>query len=407
MKLISADFIITCNEKFEILQDFAILFDKKILKIANKNELLKEYPNIERIECDKNSIILPSFANPHTHLEFSSNTTTLKYGDFMLWLNSVIKNRETLTQNCKIECIEKALNDMLKSGITSIGAISNYLFDLMPCVNSPIKVTYFNEVIGSKPEMLDMLFQDFLDRFNYSCTFNSDNFKATIAIHSPYSAHPILIKKVLEIAKKENLIVSTHLLESQTERDWLDKSEGDFVEFFKNFLNQNKSFITPIEFIKLFDGVKTLFVHSLYANENELNEVANIGGKVITCPISNRLLNNKILNLNLVENLSIATDGLTSNYSLNMFENIKIALFSYPNYDLNELAKKLLLMATKNGANALGLNSGEISEGKNSDFIVVNLIDESSVDDVVLNLLLHSNEANMVFIDGVEKCKKS
>lgn len=404
MKLINANYIVTCSSDFKIIKNGAILFDKKILKIDKKEILLKEYPNVEVIECGENSVILPSFTNPHVHLEFSGNKTTLKYGDFMEWLNSVIKNREELTAKCSKECIEKALEDMLRSGITAIGAISNYLFDLEPCVNSPIKVTYFNEAIGSKPEMVDALYQDFLSRFGQSSEYNSENFKASIAIHSPYSAHPILIKKILQIAKDENLIVSTHLLESKAERDWLDKSEGDFVPFFKNFLNQNKSLTTPIEFIKLFEGVKTLFVHLLYANKDELSEVAKIGGEVITCPISNRLLNNKVLNLKSIKeanlNLSIATDGLTSNYSLNMFEEFRTTLFAYPNENLNEFAKELILMATKGGAKALNLNSGEISKDKSSDFIVVNLADKSEVEDVVLNLLLHTKEVNRVFING-------
>ncbi len=404
MKLITADFIVTCNNNFEIIANSCLLFDKKIIKIGKKDDFLEKYSNLEIIDSGKNSIILPTFTNPHIHLEYSGNKTTLKYGKFMDWLNSVIKNREELMQKCDENCIRETLNKILKSGVSAIGAVSNYAFDLKPCVDSPIKVTYFNEVIGSKPEMIDALYQDFLGRFGQSSEYNSDNFKASIAIHSPYSAHPILIKKVLEIAKKENLTVSTHLLESQAERNWLDKSEGDFVEFFKNFLNQSKSLTIPIEFIKLFEGVKTLFVHTLYANKDELNEIKKIDGEIITCPISNRLLNSKVLNLDEIKrfnlNLSIATDGLTSNYSLNMFEELRTTLFAYPNRDLHQLAKELLIMATKNGAKALNLNSGELSEDKNSDFMVLNLSDESQKDDLILNLLLHSNEANQVFIDG-------
>ena len=39
---------------------------------------------------------MPGLINSHVHLEFSGNTTTLKYGNFYSWLNSVIKHREDL-----------------------------------------------------------------------------------------------------------------------------------------------------------------------------------------------------------------------------------------------------------------------------------------------------------------------
>ena len=401
MKLICSDFIITCDDNFNIIENGAILFDKNIKKVATKEELLKESPEAELIELEKNSVIMPSFSNPHVHLEFSGNKTTLKYSKFIDWLNSVIEHREDLIEKCS-NTIETAIDEMLKSGIGTIGAVSSYGFDLEAVTNSKLKTVFFNEAIGSKPDMVDALYGDFLSRLGESQKHNSDRFRASIAIHSPYSIHPILTKKILQIAKDENILVSSHFLESKAEIDWLTKSKGDFVDFFKNFLNQSKSLITPIEFINQFRDVKALFVHNLEADEAIFNEMKNFDIDLITCPRSNRFLNNRVLDLDKVKdfNLSIATDGLSSNSSLNMFDELRASLLSYPTRELNSFAKELLLQSTKNPAKSLGFNNGEIRESKSSDFIAISLPDKTDIESLPLNIILHTKEVTQNYIDG-------
>ena len=148
MKIIKANYLLTCNEAFEIIKDGAVVFDKKIIDYGKVDEIKEKYRDLEITEY-KNSVIMPSLINPHVHLEFSSNRTTLVYGDFIDWLKSVIEYRDELIEGCEEKCISQAIEVMKKSGIGTIGAISSFGFDLMPCLNSGIKVLYFNETLGS------------------------------------------------------------------------------------------------------------------------------------------------------------------------------------------------------------------------------------------------------------------
>jgi len=91
---LKADFIITMNKKFEILKNAEVIFNEKIIDIGYN------LPG-NSIYLGKNSVIMPALINTHTHLEFSSNKTSLNYGDFILWLESVILNREELFFSCK------------------------------------------------------------------------------------------------------------------------------------------------------------------------------------------------------------------------------------------------------------------------------------------------------------------
>ncbi len=79
----------------------------------------------------------------------------------MNWLNSVISSRDKLVEKATTKLISHKLLKMQKTGTTTIGAISSYSYDLEACIKSPINTVFFNEVIGSKPDMIDTLFADF------------------------------------------------------------------------------------------------------------------------------------------------------------------------------------------------------------------------------------------------------
>jgi len=209
----------------------------------------------------------------------------------------------------------------------------------------------------------------------------------------------------------ENLIVSTHFMESLAEREWIDKGEGEFKNFFKEFF-PHIPIIKPLtnakDFLKNFISVRTLFTHAVFATKEELEIIKDLGGVITHCPVSNRLLNNKTLNLNFLEEIKISynigTDGLSSNISLNMWDELREALFIHSNENLLNLSKKLLKAATKEGAKALGFNSGVLEVGKRADIIAIKLPDSCKKEDLAYQLILHTKEVEKLFIDGEEAC---
>ncbi|MDO9267227.1 MAG: metal-dependent hydrolase [Sulfurimonas sp.] len=403
MQIITPSYILTPNT---LLSNMSVAFDRIIYKIAPLEELLKDFPNAKITKLQKNSLLMPGLINAHVHIEFSANKTELSYGDFISWLYSVIENREELINGCNDECMKKAIDSMLEGGITTFGAISSHGMDLEACANAPQNVVFFNELIGSQATMADALFGDFSARLDASKAVKRDGFYPAVAIHSPYSVHPILIKKALQKVKNENLKLTAHFMESNAERDWLDKSSGDFKEFFENLLKQNSAVSDSSEFLEHFDGHKALLTHVVKANEEELKTLCKNSHTVIHCPISNRLLGNGALDLAGLERHNIrwvcATDGLSSNYELNLFEEMKIALFMHSNMPLLDLAKKLIKSVTINASDALGLNSGEIAEGKNADMLVLDL-DREPNDELAIHLILHRYNISKVYINGMLK----
>jgi cytosine/adenosine deaminase-related metal-dependent hydrolase len=398
---LKADYVITMNEKDEILKNAEVIFDKKIQKVGYN---LDDSP---AIYLGKNSVLMPALINAHTHLEFSSNKTTLNYGDFITWLNSVIENRENLFLDCNSKCYKNAIDEMKKSGVCAFGEISSTGNDLKYLLKQPLKVVYFNEIIGSNPAVVDTLYQDFLARVNESKQYENEKFKIALSIHSPYSVHPILMDKVIEIAKQNNYLIQTHFMESKAERMWLDEGKGDFKKFFEKNFKYTKPLIKPIEFIQKFKNTKTTFVHCVHANEKELEEIRKINGFIAHCPVSNRLLNSGLLNLEKVKNHSIAynvaTDGKSSNYSLNLFKEIRASLLMQIDLHPKLLAKDLLKAVTINAAKSLNLNNGSIKSGKDADLITFKLPDKvKDLEELPLQIILHINEVEKLYINGKE-----
>ena len=408
MKLLIADFVVPCNASFEIIEKGAVAFDETIIDVGLSEDLKHKYPHAELIETPQNSVILPGLINSHVHLEFSANQSMLRYGDFISWLQSVIKHREELSALATTELITCKLREMLNSGTTALGAISSFGADLEACTQTPQRVVYFNEVLGSVPSAVDAMYGDFRGRLESSKEFTCKDFIPAVSVHSPYSTHPILAKKALQIAKEEGCVVSTHFMESPAERSWIDAGSGDFQTFFSAFNPHAKPMCSAEEYLELFSQNPTLFTHAVQATKQELQLIANQHATLTHCPVSNRLLGVGKLDLEAVYeqniNLTLGTDGLSSNISLSLWDEMRSALMLHPKWELNTLAQTLLKSVTCNAAHALKLPCGVLEKERYADIIVATLPQACELADVPLQLILQTKQTHLTFINGEKQC---
>lgn len=393
MRLILPKYIITCNENFDVLENYGICFDEKIIDILPKNELLQKYSNIKPIIT--NDTLLPGLVNPHIHLEFSCTHNKLFFGDFIGWLNSIFIHRDEIFKDITTKKMEIEIKTMLQSGTTTFGEVSSSGVDIEACVNAKQRVVFFSEALGSNEKFVDNCFEDFIKRFENSKNFKNSRFIPATSIHSAYSTHKNLCKKVVDFTKKEACIISTHFLESKAEQKWLETGNGDFKKFYDNFFPNAKPSHNIDTFLSYFDDLHTLFIHNCLGNKTK-----NKNHFFVHSPRSNRLLNNPLMDISKLDNFSLATDGLSSNTTLNMWDEMKFSLFAHFEEDLNTFAKKLLISSTRNGAKALGIKTGVIQINYFSDFILIDTpckVDE----DFCAKIILNTTIANTVYISGI------
>lgn len=399
MQLIKARFVFLCDEDFTILKDKVVAFDEDIKEIGKEEDLVKKYPAAKLLKTD---LLMPAFINTHTHLEFCASLNTLDFGDFLAWLASIMSKRDDLSQKAKDGLIAANIKAMQKSGVSTIGEISSFGSDLKACANSTARIVFFNELLGRNwSEENEAAFKD---RLNESLKYKSKLFTPALSVHSPYSTHPKFANFILELAKKNQLLISTHFLESDYEDEYLRQDKGQMKENFSKF-SQAKTFYTPASFIELFKGCHTLFTHCVYA-ENEFKLLKQKNFSLTHCPRSNALLSKKTFPLKDALRsglrLHLATDGLSSNYSLSMLDELRTALFIHAGEDLASLAKTLLLMATKYAGEALAMDIGEIKLGFKADLACFCFKPELPSSQLALHFVLNTKEASKLFVNGEE-----
>jgi len=405
MKILVADYIYT-PEGF--IHNKAISFTETIQDIDTVEVLQKKYPEAKIIETEPNSVIYPGFINTHVHLEFSANKTSLEYGSFMPWLDSVIANRDELMKNCDNALMQKECNTMLHSGITAFGAISSFGTELEVCERTPQRVVFFNELIGSNAMYADMLYGDFMERVKASTSCAEESrITPAIAIHSPYSVHPVILEKAVSVAKQNKLPLSAHFLESQAEREWLEKGEGEFKGFFEKYFNTSTPVTSIEEFMHAFDTYPTHFTHAVQATDKELEHLASKGHSVAHCPRSNRYLGCGRLAIEKLRALhlpySVATDGLSSNDSLSIFDEFRAALMLHHQAPIQKLATQLIKASTEDAADILGLNCGKIATDKLADLVVITLPDmPKTKEEIALWSIIHTKKVSKVYIEGIQ-----
>ncbi|HSR74672.1 MAG TPA: amidohydrolase family protein, partial [Sulfurovum sp.] len=155
MKIIHADFIYTPDG---FVKNSAVAFSDTIEEIGTVEALKAKYTDAEVLSTPAHSILYPGFINTHVHLEFSANKTSLAYGSFKPWLDSVIEHRDDLMGACNNDIMMHECQEMLRSGITTFGAISSFGNELEVCEKTPQRVVFFNELIGSNAMYADMLY---------------------------------------------------------------------------------------------------------------------------------------------------------------------------------------------------------------------------------------------------------
>jgi len=398
--LIKAENLLICNEKFELVKNKAFAFKETILEFDSLENLRVKYPNATLIKTAKNSLIIPAFINPHTHLEFSANAYTLAFGNFSIWLKSVLNNRVELNAGAKTDLILNVLKAMQKTGTATIGEISSFGSDLKACVQSGMRVIFFNEILGLNPNQNEEKKIEFLKRFKASLKEQNPLFIPAISIHSAYSTNSELCHFALNLAQKHKMLLSTHFLESKEENLYLRKSKGMFFKMF-----QQAPLHKIEDFIKLFEGQRTLFTHCVYLKE--LQWLDKNFHSITHCAFSNRLLSQKSFALKQALenglNVHLGTDGLSSNISLSMLDEMRVNLLIHKDFDLLKLAKELLLMSTLYPARALGLNLGSLEVGKSADFSVFE-IGQTEDEQLALQFILNAKEVKKLFIKGKE-CK--
>lgn len=370
--IIQADYIITMDNDLTVLKNGTLaIVGGKISDIGDYNAVSKKYSS-KNIINGKNTAVLPGLINTHTHaamVYFRGMADDLPLKE---WLEEHIwpAEKKWLCNDFVSDATGLACLEMLKAGITTYNDM--YFFE--DASSKAAKKIGMRAVLGAAivdfPTVSGNSVDEYLskaERFINEWQ-GDDLIVPCIAPHSAYACSPETLKKVKELADKYNVMIHTHLSETRWEVEEIKGKYG----------------LTPVAHLKkigLLDE-NIIAAHCVWVDEKDIEAIAKHKVGVSHCIESNLKLSSGIAPvpdmLKAGVKVSLGTDGAASNNDLNILSEMSTAakVHKAVSNDPTVLdAKKALLMATKCGADALGLGgiTGSLEKGKAADIAIINL----------------------------------
>jgi 5-methylthioadenosine/S-adenosylhomocysteine deaminase len=207
-----------------------------------------------------------------------------------------------------------------------------------------------------------------------------------------------LLQKVAGLARARGVMVHTHASENRTECELVQEESG----------LRNIAYLDSVGLT----GRHVALAHCVHLSVDEIETLKSTGTNVVHCPSSNLKLGSGIAPVaKLLEegiSVSLGADGAACNNRLDMFTEMRTAALLQKVLHGPEVlpARRVLRMATIDGARALGLDAdvGSLERGKKADLAVVRLgrLHTTPATDVVSALVYSSEveDVDTVIIDG-------
>ncbi|MBN1891535.1 MAG: amidohydrolase [Clostridiales bacterium] len=314
-----------------------------------------------------NAILLPTFANGHSHLPmtlFKNTADDMRLED---WLFKEILPREKKLDRSDIYYASLlGIAEMINGG-TGASADMYFMSDetARAALDSGFRLNLCHdgklfENDEWKPDYPGL--EAFRKEFH---TAGSGLLRVSLMVHSVYLYPEFLYPILAEEAESADVSIQVHLSETKTE------VQNCYAKY-------NLSPAEALSKFGIFDR-PCIAAHGVHLNENDLTILNSHNVTVAHNPSSNLKLASGVCDVNSLRqsgvNVCIGTDGSASNNNLDMYMEMRIAsLIAKERFDDPRImsAKETLSMATRNGYSAMGFTDcGIIKAGMQADLQVV------------------------------------
>lgn len=416
--IISHAYIVTMNPARRIIEDGGLAVQgDRIAAVGSDAEIRNRFRECREIIDIRGKYLFPGFVNTHTH-SFQALLKGLETDtDLDRWLKNVITPSvaSVTPEEAYYGAVLSGI-DALRSGTTTITdyQYAQYDYDLNPAVISGfrdmgIRLVYARGYadtgvqFGASPDELETpgRIEEGVVRLLREYPGGEDA-AVTIALapSAVWMCSLELLKWTADFAKKNDLLVTSHIAETEYDNECSIKVHGcgDFPACGKyGLINE-----------------KMLMVHGVQLKEDEIRRAAEAGAKFSYNPVSNMYLASGAAPVQLMKKYritgSFGTDGAASNNTNDMLETIKSGILLAKVHYRDPAAftaENALEYATISGARALGMEGsiGSLETGKKADFFVFNpSADAKSTPchDPVAGLAYASGQRNIetVFVGG-------
>jgi len=331
-----------------------------------------EAPPATRVIDGTNKVLMPGLYNCHTHAAMTllrgyANDRTLED-----WLfNHIFPAERKLTTKLVHTGTMLAIAEMISSGTIAFTDMYFFMDEVCRAAHEAgVMANVCNAVVGLDKDTYDFhkdnVYSQTLAAMGEFHNKGDGRIKIEASIHGVYTSHPPAWKQVTDFANAHDLGIHVHLSETKIEQD-------NCIATYD---------MTPTQvFAKhgVFD-FPCVAAHGVWVTEGDIEILAAKGVHVAHNPLSNLKLASGLAPIKEMlaggVNVTLGTDGMASNNSHDMFEEIKMAslLQKYAANDPTAApAQAVLFMATTAGAKAQGRahESGMLKMGYDADMLMI------------------------------------
>jgi 5-methylthioadenosine/S-adenosylhomocysteine deaminase len=351
----------------------ALLLDGRTASVYVEDDRITEIGRAREADVTidgRGMVLLPGLVNTHTH---GAMTLLRGYADDMElhdWLTEKVwpvEGRITpdaIYWGTKLACLE-----MIKTGTTCFNDMYFHMDRAAQAVDEMGMRAYLSEGFI---DLLDATRGETLLKENEAimakiAAIGSKRVVPAVGPHAIYTVSKESLRALKDLADARGCLYHIHVSETKQE---IEEAKDDHGK-------------TPVQYLESLGvlGPNVVAAHSVWLDDAEIRTFSQRGVKVAHCPVSNMKLGvARAMPLEPMRTagvtVSLGTDGAASNNSLDMFQTMKTAALLHK-FATGEptvaAAREVFDLATLGGARALGLDAGEIAEGKLADMILLDI----------------------------------
>lgn len=379
-------------------------------RIAAVSSTRPQGPFAQEIDCGGN-VLMPGLVNAHTHIPMTLMRGYAGGCDLHTWLNDWIFPAEAKLDDRAVRAgADLALAELIAGGVTTIAdmymhtpAIAQAVLAAGISANLSCGGVYFGAPGDFSPAACPdcdhqrQLTEEFHGAGNGQILVDA-------SIHGEYTSNVPLWQWMADYAQRKGLGMHVHVSETQSEH------EGSLTRWG----------LTPFRILDRYGvwDTRAIAAHCVWTTEDDWAGMAEKGVACVHNPVSNLKLGSGVAWIPAMKAagvpIALGTDGVSSNNNQDMFEEMKFAAVLHNGVTHNPLAllpQDVLAMATREGAKALGRQTGRIAPGYVADLILVdftrphltpchsvmdNLVYAAHGSDVVMNMA----RGKIIYKDG-------
>jgi cytosine/adenosine deaminase-related metal-dependent hydrolase len=248
------------------------------------------------------AVIVPGLVNTHTHIELSfMNGEPPAGGSFMTWLRDLVTRRADVDAPSAAEAASKAVDAMVVRGTVAVGDIANGAWAAPLLARSSLRGLAFHEIFGFRTADTESILDAAAGRLESidahpDVRAARDRFTTILTPHAAHTTSHSLLKALGGRAVASGEMLSIHVAESDEETQLLRDGTGPFKDFLIERGVWEPSWKapgqTPVEYLDRLGVLtaRTLAVHCVHLDNQDLSRLQARGVTVVTCPRSNQRL---------------------------------------------------------------------------------------------------------------------